>query len=142
MQVVSGDGVKRFRERELDDGSWLGRTDYFGDGKQIHDGPQAFLVEYHAGPGAVIGAHFHHVRQFQVIVRGDGGRLGKRPVPPVTFHYTDPSSPYGPIVPGADGTIAFFTLRPKASPGVFYMPSSRRKLRARAGRNIVVNVSD
>jgi hypothetical protein len=98
---------------------------------------QAFLVEF---SGAKLAAHFHHVRQFQVIVAGDGGRVGKAAVPPISFHYTDPDSPYGPIVPGPSGSISFFTLRPRASKGTFYMPGSRDRMSAHAGRNVVVQV--
>jgi hypothetical protein len=97
-------------------------------------GPQAFLVEFHA-PGATVKPHFHPVRQFQVIAAGSG-RLGKKGVSPLTFHYADPGTPYGPIVGDEEG-ISFFTLRPEFSGETHYMPGSRDKMGGKkAGRNI------
>jgi hypothetical protein len=61
-------------------------------------------------------------------------------MPPVSFHYTDPDSPYGPIVPGEGGQISYFTLRPRASKGIYYMPGSKEFMLKTAGRNIVKQV--
>ena len=99
------------------------------------EGPQAFRIDF-AEPQGVIKPHFHRVNQFQVIVRG-GGTLGRQPVDPVAFHYTDGFTPYGPIVAGDEG-ISFFTIR--ATPdhsGAHYMPGSRGELERKAGRNEV-----
>jgi hypothetical protein len=109
------------------------RRDYIGSGGKIAPGPQAFLVE-RLYANARIDPHFHDVDQFQIVVQGDG-RIGKKPVAPVTFQYADAYTPYGPIVANAAG-IAFFTLRPVASGGHFSMPGNRHRMPCRAGRNL------
>lgn len=98
------------------------------------DGPQAFLVDF-AKANGVIKPHFHLVDQFQVVVRG-GGKLGKTPVGPGTFHFADAYTPYGPIVAGDQG-ISFFTIRAAVdkTPS-HYMPESRDEMTRKAGRNI------
>src|SRR5215470_17255062 len=95
-EVVRPDGVGRQRN-------------YLGAAGTIANGPQAFLVE-RPYANARIEPHFHDVDQFQVVVAGDG-RMGKKPVAPVTFQYADAYTPYGPIVANGHG-ISFFTLRP------------------------------
>ena len=99
------------------------------------EGPQAFRIDF-SEPHGVIKPHFHRVNQFQVIV-GGGGTLGRNPVVPTAFHYTDGFTPYGPIVAGDEG-ISFFTIRstPDGS-GAHYMPESRAELEHKAGRNEV-----
>ena len=98
-----------------------------------HSGLHAFLL-WHKKPQGVIRPHFHAVDQFQVFARGDGS-IGKSAATPVTVHYSDRYSTYGPIVGGEDG-IGFYTLRKAKDPGPQYMPESRlRKLR-RSGRNL------
>ena len=119
-EVVRPDGVGRQRN-------------YLGAAGTIGNGPQAFLVE-RPYAGARIEPHFHDVDQFQVVVAGDG-RMGKKPVRPVTFQYADAYTPYGPIVGNGEG-ISFFTLRPVASGGHFSMPGNRHRMPCRAGRNI------
>ena len=104
---------------------------YFGKFATAHEGPQAFFVDM-PGEGSTITPHFHDVDQFQIVVRG-GGRIGKKPLYPVTFHYADAYTPYGPIVGGEQG-IVFFTLRAACASGYFPMPGSRHLMRARAGR--------
>ena len=112
------------------------RTNYIGGDDP--SGPQAFLVHEVKRPN-LIKPHFHHVRQFQVIV-SKGARLGKKDVPAISFHFADPSTPYGPIYPGEEEPLAFFTLRPELSDGTFYMPGSKEKMDHKAGRNIVCQV--
>ncbi|MCB1739682.1 MAG: hypothetical protein KDK91_04880 [Gammaproteobacteria bacterium] len=109
------------------------RRNYFGRSGQIEPDAQAFLVELPYA-GARVNPHFHDIDQFQVVVAG-GGRIGKRPLGPITFQYADAYTPYGPIVAGDEG-ISFFTLRNIASGGHFSMPGSRHLMPCRAGRNI------
>lgn len=109
-------------------------------GGQEWDEPQAFLVHDLHSPGYVA-PHFHHVRQFQVIV-SRGVKLGARQAPYISFQYADPSTPYGPIVPGAEEPLAFFTLRPEKSDGTFFMPGNRDKMVHKLGRNIVHPVAE
>ena len=105
---------------------------YYGKLAQLHDGPQGFLVNL-PEKGATVEPHFHDVDQFQVIVRG-GGRFGKDPVGPMSFHYADAFTPYGPIV-GADDGISFFTLRAACAAGHYSMPGSRHLMQGKPGRN-------
>ncbi len=105
---------------------------YYGKLTQMHDGPQAFLVNLPEN-GGTVPPHFHDVDQFQVIVRG-GGRFGKDPVGPIAFHYADAFTPYGPIV-GAEDGISFFTLRAACAAGHFAMPGSRHLMPGKPGRN-------
>jgi hypothetical protein len=109
-------------------------------GGQAESDPQAFLVHDLHRPG-VVAPHFHHVRQFQVIV-SNGVKLGRRDVPYISFHYADPSTPYGPIDPGEDEPLAFFTLRPEKSDGTYFLPGTRDKLEGKPGRNILCQVPD
>jgi hypothetical protein len=109
-------------------------------GGQAEADPQAFLVHDLHSPGYVA-PHFHHVRQFQVIV-SNGVKLGRRDAPYISFQYADPSTPYGPIEPGEEEPLAFFTLRPEKSDGTFFMPGSRQQMTQKAGRNIIRIVPD
>jgi hypothetical protein len=131
MQTVSSSESRMIETRRKDG---VGRRrDYIGTPGEIIEGPQGFLVE-RPYAGARIDPHFHDIDQFQVIVAGDG-RMGKKPVKPITFQYADAYTPYGPIVADDDG-ISFFTLRNVASGGHFSMPGSRHLMPCRAGRNI------
>jgi hypothetical protein len=103
-----------------------------GDPSALDRGPQAFYLD-HLKADARVEPHFHVVDQFQIFVRG-GGHIGKHPVEPVTVHYVDGYTPYGPIVAGGDG-IAYFNLRPRADLGVHRMPAERENLHRRAGRH-------
>src|SRR5262249_9182093 len=111
------------------------------------EGPQGFMVEKDVesegalenGEVLVTPAHFHRIRQFQLVVRGKAARIGKNATPAFSFHYIDPSSPYGPLFAGGDG-ISCFTLRPKPDRGAYFVAKEGEKLRGRAGRNVVVSV--
>jgi quercetin dioxygenase-like cupin family protein len=102
---------------------------YIGTAGALAPGPQAFLVEI----GGTIEPHFHDVDQFQVVVYGKG-RLGKKALAPISIHYADAFTPYGPII--SDDGLAYFTLRLAASAGFFAMPGSGDKRKYRQGRNI------
>lgn len=131
------------REAVTEDGvSYV--TRYLGDGAGSDDAsPDAFLVQFRPNPGCAVRPHFHKVAQFQVIVGGDG-HVGKHAVTPITFHYTDHSTPYGPITPADEERgIDFLTLRSVTRKGIWWMPGSRSELADRAGRehrNIVAQV--
>jgi hypothetical protein len=142
VEAVARDAVTPAFEA-VREGLNLRVTNFFGDVRESSDGPQGFLVEYvpeapeQDGRFTMVAPHFHLVRQFQVIVDGDAPTIGKHAVAPFDFHYTDPSTPYGPIDAGKGG-IAFFTLRPRADTGAYYMPGSREDMSQHAGRNVVV----
>src|SRR5262245_45589452 len=104
-------------------------ANYIGDVARLDRGPQAFLVEIFGE--YTIEPHFHEVDQFQIMVRGDSVRLGKHDASPVTVHYVDSYTPYGPIVCAEDG-ISFFNLRARGDLGAHYMPAEHDNLHRRA----------
>jgi hypothetical protein len=140
MRVVTKDEAVPRGVKLWDDGSRSEKTNYFGVSGKHLEGPQAFLMEFWPGEGGQIRAHFHHVRQFQIFVRGDDIRIGKHPVAPISYHYADADSPYGPIVPAKDG-VAFYTLRPQSATGAYRMPGQKNEMGGRARRNIAGGVS-
>jgi len=102
------------------------------------DEPSASLIELRK-PGAVIKPHFHLVDQFQVVVGGEG-RMGKNLLTPVSFHYADAYTPYGPIIGGPMG-IQFLTLRAHTDKTwSHYMPESRHEMKRKAGRGLACKV--
>ena len=133
----------------------LTRCEFFGPSKffysmskqerfQLHEellkqseAPHAFLIEVPAHSESP--AHFHRVPQYQVFVQG-GGQLGRNhDLDPVTFHYTDEFTGYGPILAARDG-LSYFTLRNFFDPGAEYVnqPGVREKLRPSGRRYLVV----
>ena len=144
MQVVTPDEVREREQQAYETEDGVSRvTHYFGPAdRRETDEASAYLVQYRPAPGKAIRPHFHKIAQFQVIVAGDG-QIGKVPVPPVSFQYADPSTPYGPIRPvdEAEG-IDFLTLRPAARKGIWFMPGNRDEMDGRAGRNRAATVSD
>ncbi len=129
MKAIASSTVAA-REIARDGGRALLRS-YLGGAGQIVAGPQAVIVEM-PDPGARIEPHFHDVDQFQIFI-GGSGTIGAQPVRPVTFHYADAFTPYGPIVAGGDG-IVWFTLRLAAASAVYSMPESRHLMQGKAGR--------
>lgn len=86
-------------------------------------GPQSFLQEQ--SPGSILRAHFHRANQFQVVVKGRG-KLGKHDVAPISIHYTDGDTPYGPLIASDEG-LAYFTLRSQHENDAYFMPESRKE---------------
>jgi hypothetical protein len=76
-----------------------------------------------APPGHSLRPHFHAVPQYQVFYKGSG-RVGRHEVRPVSVHYADPFTPYGPIVAGEAG-LAYAVLRPRQDDGANWMPEDR-----------------
>jgi hypothetical protein len=144
MQAIGADEVAVSRENHRD-GCHSRITNYFGEVRSAASGPQGFLVDIRPEEPdersryTMVPPHFHQVRQFQVVVGGDEPTLGKRPARPITFHYADPSTPYGPIDSGPGG-VTFFTLRPRGDTNAHWMPGNRELMLSRAGRNIVTKL--
>jgi len=93
-------------------------TNYFGDLATNAESPQGFIVEVSPldpveGRSRMVRPHFHLLRQYQVFAGGEEPSIGKHDVQPFDFHYTDRSTPYGPI-DSLSGGVKFFTLRPRA----------------------------
>jgi hypothetical protein len=144
MLVRTPEGVSRRLVVTRDDGTKTYISAFVGsnhfDEEQDEAGPQAYLVEVEPGSEPVTPPHFHPRRQFQVVVRGSG-RVGKHEVAPGSVHYTDPNSPYGPIVSNSDG-LAYFTLRARGTGATHWMPGSKDKMGSRAGRNVIADLGD
>ncbi len=97
--------------------------------------PCAFLVGL-TTPGGVIPPHFHAVDQFQVVVAG-GGTIGNHELHPISVHYTDGYTPYGPLKAGPKG-LYFFTLRAWTDgTSIHNMPESRNEIQGRSGREVM-----
>ncbi len=109
------------------------RSDYMGRRAEASAQPEAFLIEMTAGETLL--PHFHAVDQFQVFVEG-GGMLGRQTVGPLTVHYADHHTAYGPIVASASG-FSYFTFRPVTDPGAVYLnkPGYRDAMRPSAKRH-------
>lgn len=71
--------------------------------------PQLLLVQQEI-PESQILPHFHGIDQFQVFMDGDG-RLGNHAIAPISIHYTNAWTGYGPIVAGEKG-MSYYVMRP------------------------------
>jgi hypothetical protein len=99
--------------------------------------PQVLLVEQQV-PGSKILPHFHGVDQFQVIVGGNG-KMGQQAVGPISLHYTNRYTAYGPLEAGPRG-MSYYVLRPQfAVTGSHYLhlPEERAKM-PRGGKRYFV----
>ena len=91
--------------------------------------PQLLLVEQKV-PGSQILPHFHDLDQFQVFM-DDHGRLGHHSIAPISIHYTNSHTGYGPIVAGEKG-FSYYVFRPDfAIGGSYYLhvPEARAHLK-------------
>jgi hypothetical protein len=95
--------------------------------------PQVLLVEQ--SPRAELLAHYHASDQFQIFIEG-AGRLGKHDLKPVSVHYTNSYTGYGPIMAN-EGGIQYFVLRPSFDVlglgQYLHKPELREKLREHPG---------
>lgn len=132
VQAVAGEialkGRRIIKSRGTGEEHW--RTDFLGrpgDGGQIKEEPQAFLIEMHADESIL--PHFHEVDQFQVFVAGSGG-MGRQAAATLAVHYADHHTGYGPINAGPQG-YSYFTLRARSDPGAHYLhkPGYREALK-------------
>lgn len=126
----------------IGDGEERWKTMFMGlsGSKEVVDAPQAFFIEM--VPNDVIKPHFHAVDQFQVFVSG-GGKLGRDDEHlPVTIHYADRFTGYGPITAGPQG-YSYFTLRALTDTGAVYMHHAgyREKLRPSRKRHGTAQVA-
>jgi hypothetical protein len=142
MQLVTPAEIHGREQEEFNTEDGLSLvTQYFNERGPDNESASAFLVEFRPLPGQAIRPHFHKVAQFQVVIGGDG-RIGKVPVPPISFQYADPSTPYGPITPADDERgIDFLTLRPVSRNGLWWMPGNNHELEGKLRRNRANTVS-
>ncbi len=103
--------------------------------------PQLLLVEQPV-PGSTVLPHYHSTDQFQIFLHG-GGKLGRQEIKPISIHYTNRYTGYGPIVAGAAG-VSYFVFRPEFDQLVtgqyLHVPEMREKLRQRRGHKRAVMV--
>jgi hypothetical protein len=107
-------------------GSW--KINLFGRNSDVPSPDlQAFRLDFDAGH--TLDAHFHIVDQFQIFIAG-GGTIGRASANPVTVHYADHHTGYGPIVAGPDG-LSYLTLRSRTDAGLVKLstPDVRDRLR-------------
>jgi hypothetical protein len=97
--------------------------------------PQAVLVE--TDPSYVIPAHFHSTDQFQIFTSG-GGNIGRHSCDPISIHYTDGFTPYGPIRAGVEG-LGWYTLRNRGEVGAYWMPGQKAQLERAPRRALVAH---
>jgi hypothetical protein len=92
--------------------------------------PQMILVEQPVCGSSVL-PHYHATDQFQIFIDG-GGRLGRQVIKPISIHYTNRYTGYGPIVAGPAG-VSYYVLRPEFDPLVtgqyLHVPEKRAALR-------------
>ena len=88
-------------------------------------------------PASVLQAHFHHVDQFQVFV-GGGGQIGKRPVDPITVHFTKAHTPYGPLSADHEG-LSYVVVRAERDSGAEWMPEAAARRDRTAARGHAVS---
>ncbi len=121
----------KFRVDSHGAGAWI--HPYFGTGaKAIEKSmpetgaplPMLYLVEQDAN--TTIPTHFHQVSQFQVAVAG-AGRLGDHDLTPVTVHYTNAFTGYGPLQASSEG-MSYFTVRNAFDPGLRPLPEAKPEL--------------
>jgi hypothetical protein len=145
MRAVSSASDLEFVDYTMSGGHKLKITDYFGHNASFDPGPQANLCEFwRADPTApaeeLVPPHFHHVRQFLVFTDTGLPDLNDEfeDVPQFSFQFTDPSTPYGPVMVDSD-YMAFFAMRSKADIGGHPVSTSSHKLRSpEPGRRVVV----
>lgn len=107
-------------------GSW--KINLFGRNSDVPSPDlQAFRLDFDAGH--TLDAHFHIVDQFQIFIAG-GGTIGRAVANPVTVHYADHHTGYGPIVAGPEG-LSYLTLRSRTDAGLVKLstPDVRDRLR-------------
>jgi len=86
------------------------------------------------GPWGEVLPHFHIADQYQVFVNGSG-TFGKSVVGPLSVHYADRYTPYGPIRINGEG-LSWYTVRLAKDPGAAYLPEARPLQVERPGRTI------
>jgi hypothetical protein len=89
-------------------------------------GPQAFLVEQSGN--SLAGSHYHVEAWFQVVVAGSGC-IGRHELKPLTVHYANPYTGYGPLQGGPEG-LSYVTLRAVGDPHrPFYLPDTKDQMK-------------
>jgi len=105
--------------------------------------PQLLLVEQPV-PASTVLPHYHSQDQFQIFLDG-GGRLGRQEIKPISIHYTNRYTGYGPIVAGEQG-VSYYVLRPEYDTLVtgqyLHVPSMREKLKSQKTNRKAVTINE
>jgi hypothetical protein len=109
----------------LPNGTGVWRTNYIRADHDQLPSPEAYLIEQDANQD--VQSHFHEQPEFQLIVDGTGS-LGRNAVTPITMHYANAYTGYGPISAGPQG-ISYVTLRPMRDNGAMWLPEDREKMK-------------
>lgn len=145
MRTVSSSPTLATSESTIPGDHKMRRTEFFGRDDSYEGRPQAALWEFWRSdpskvePDELVPPHFHDVRQFLVFTDSEKPSVNGEHVriPQFSFQFTDPSTPYGPVM--VDGAyMAFFALRARPDIAGHRLDTSADKLRAAPGRRIVV----
>jgi hypothetical protein len=111
--------------------AWI--HNYISEGRSRPDGsprvagdmsPMIYLVDQE--PNSAIQMHFHQVDQYQIVVGGSGG-MGRHSLAPITVHYTNAFTGYGPLRAGPAG-LQYLTIRSRWDPGLRALPEAKDEL--------------
>ncbi len=94
-------------------------------------GPQAGMAR--KPEGYVTGAHFHDAAQFQLLLEGSA-KFPKHQLAPISVHYSDANTPYGPFVVGPGNLTA--ALRQHRAEQIDMSDREGRKRRNPYGREL------
>lgn len=113
------------KQYNLPNGTEFWKTDYLCVDHERIPSPNAYLIEQ--SPNQDVRSHFHEQPEFQLIV-GGSGLLGRNKVRPVTVHYVNAYTGYGPVCSGPEG-IAYVTMRPMRDNGAQFLPEERANMK-------------
>ncbi len=119
--LITGPGPKAWIHSYINEGS------KHADGSPRKPGdmsPMIYLVDQE--PNSAITMHFHQVDQYQIVVGGSGS-MGRHPLGPITVHYTNAYTGYGPLMAGPAG-LQYLTIRSRWDPGLRPLPESKSEL--------------
>lgn len=131
------------RDLRTPSGTAYAKSDFIVSEPEDAVAPQAYLVEQE--PNSTIHAHFHQENQFQVVVDGSA-TIGRHEVAPVSVHYANRHTGYGPINAGPQG-VSYLTLRDHVTANAYYLPESRPLMedlprRNRFAERVAVSTAD
>ena len=84
--------------------------------------------------------HYHPTHQFVVVLEGSGS-MGREPLKPGIFEYTDKNTAYGPVSIGPEG-LSFINCRQVGNQELYPMPESRHIIPRPQGRQKIADAND
>lgn len=131
MSVVVTKDESMLLEHEW--GNEVELVEYIGRVDVLQRGPQAFTST--TPEGFLFPPHYHLADQCQVFI-GGSAKMPTHDVVPITVHYADAYTPYGPIEV-REGGLTYFNFRARTDVGAQYMPAERKGIAIKGGREIV-----